>query len=160
MSLQLSTPLLVAGGVGAYVLTQKGKGGGKLGSVKKVLNIEKGPLAKPIKGLGTGTLVNIADKKFLGGRLTAIGVPLGKTLNGKPLNINATDVLTYFITTGGLKVSKKDLISGIVTVGVKKVGEAFDWIDPPLLPVSNSAGVAQYSFGFSGPAPSVKTVSS
>lgn len=158
MSLQLSTPLLVAGGVGAYVLTQKGKGGGKLGSVKKVLNIEKGPLAKPIKGLGTGTLVNIADKKFLGGRLTAIGVPLGKTLNGKPLNINATDVLTYFITTGGLKVSKKDLISGIVTVGVKKVGEAFDWIDPPLVPIVNPLGTAQYTPSFVPPPQQVRTV--
>jgi len=74
----------------------------------------------------------VADKKLLQGKLTAAGINLGQTLNGKPLTLNLTDALTWFVIGGmKLKLSSRELITIVSTIGVKKVFEAFDYIDPP-----------------------------
>lgn len=90
----------------------------------------QGPVHYGVLGIGVGTLINVADKKFLAGRLTAAGLSLGRTLNGKPLTLNVTDAATLMSTTG-LDLKPRGLMTGGIVLGVKKVFEAFDYIDPP-----------------------------
>jgi hypothetical protein len=142
-------PLLLAAGAlvasKTGVLKKVGLGGGK-----KMLDVTKGPLAKGVTGLGVGTLANVADKKFLGGTLTRYGISLGKNVNGKPLTLNATDLLTYYATTGGFKFSKKDLVSGAMVIGAKKIGELYDWIDPPMLGIPSRIASLNAGVSFTG----------
>lgn len=92
----------------------------------------RGLLGDAVQGIGVGTLANVADKKLLQGKLTAAGVGLGQTINGKPLTINLTDALTWFIISKGkIRISSRELMTILGTIGVKKVFEAFDYIDPP-----------------------------
>lgn len=91
---------------------------------------DKGMVADVVKGVGIGTLINVIDKKALGKRLTTAKVSIGQTLNGKPLDLNGTDVLTALATTGISFTGSKLMTMGI-TLGSKKVFEAFDYIDPP-----------------------------
>lgn len=136
-------PIAAIGGL--YLLTKK-KGGGGIGKITKAVDVNKGLLGDAVKGIGAGTLVNVADKKFLGGRVTRLGIPLGRSINGKALTLNATDVLTYFVVSGGLKVDKKHIGTGLATVGAKKIAELYDWIDPPF---SIPSSIASMNAGIS-----------
>lgn len=113
-------------------------------SLKKLTNIDGGIIGNVVDGLGVGTLINVADKKFLGGKLTTTGFPLGgRTINGKPLTLNITDAATAFVVTKG-KFSTKYIVPIIAAVGVKKYFEAYDYIDPYQPPgVSNATVAAQ-----------------
>jgi hypothetical protein len=119
---------LLALAAGGFVLT-KGK---LLKGGKKIIDTTKGPFGAAVQGLGVGTLANVADKKLLQGKLTAYGIPLGaQTINGKPLTLNGTDALTY-VAINGIKIpSKGNIITTLITLGVKKYFEAYDYIDPP-----------------------------
>ena len=103
-----------------------------IGKKGKLVDTTSGIVGDAAQGLGIGTIWNVADKRLLSGRLTAMGVSIGQTLNGKPLCLNVTDALTY-ASVVGLKspLAKGNLIKGAVAVGIKKVFEAFDYIDPP-----------------------------
>ena len=103
-------------------------------SLKSLIKVDsnKGLLGNAVRGIGVGTLANVADKKFLGGRLTAAGISLGQNINGKPVTLNATDALTWFAVSGfKLKVNTKELITIFSTLGAKKYFELMDYIDPP-----------------------------
>lgn len=104
-----------------------------IGKRGKLVDTTTGIVGDAAQGLGIGTIWNVADKKFLGGKLTAMGVSLGQTVNGKPLCLNVTDALTY-ASVVGLKspLAKGNLVKGAIAVGIKKVFEAFDYIDPPV----------------------------
>lgn len=96
------------------------------------INADRGLVGNAVKGIGVGTLANVADKKLLQGKLTAAGISLGQNINGKPVTLNLTDALTWFVISGmKLKLSTKELITIVSTIGIKKVFEAYDYIDPP-----------------------------
>ena len=84
--------------------------------------------------LGVGTTVNVIDKKALQGKMTAAGVSIGQTLNGKPLCVNVTDLITVMLVVGSPTnwTKKSGMIKAAVCFGVKKFAEAFDYIDPPI----------------------------
>lgn len=124
--------------IAAGALLLKGKKGMGSFSPKKLLNVSSGPASNVVKGLGVGTIANVIDKKFTGGMLTRYGIGFGQSINGKPLTVNVTDIVTYYATTGGLKFSKKDLITGGIAIAAKKIGEAYDYIDPPFFAVPSS----------------------
>lgn len=90
----------------------------------------KGFVGDRAVALGVKTIYNWADKRFLNGRLTSMGVSLGQTLNGQPLSINVTDGLLA-LTLTGIQTSTKGLIDMGANFGVTKAAEAFDIIDPP-----------------------------
>lgn len=104
-----------------------------IGKKGKLVDTTQGYIGNAVQGLGIGTVWNVADKKFFNGKMTAMGVSIGQTLNAKPLCLNVTDALTYASVVGlSLKFDTKHLIAGAIAVGVKKVFEAFDYIDPPV----------------------------
>ena len=85
-------------------------------------------------GLGVGTSVNVLDKRLLQGKMTAAGVSIGQTINAKPLCFNVTDLVTAMIVVGSPTnwMKTKGLMRAGVTIGIKKLFEAFDYIDPPI----------------------------
>lgn len=93
----------------------------------------KGLVGDAVQSLGVSTIVNVVDKKALGGRLTTAGVNIGQTLNGKALSLNATDAITLMAVVGspGNWMKKNGMLKAAITLGVKKFAEAFDYIDPP-----------------------------
>ena len=107
---------------------------------KKFVDVSKGPLGSAVTGLGVGTLVNVADKQFLGGRMASYGlaIPGGYTVDGKALNINGTDVATYVAINGIRVPSKGGLLTALITIGVKKYAELKGWIDPMEYNYSNN----------------------
>ena len=92
-------------------------------------------------GLGIAALVNVADKELLNGRMTGMGYTLPFTLPGTsaPLRFNVTD-LVWFWAVNGLKVPKgKGTLKTLAKLGLKKVAESKQWIDPPEFGYSNNA---------------------
>ena len=106
-------------------------------SLSKPLASSRGALGKVSDlardGLGIAALVNVADKVALNGRLTGMGYTLPFTLPGTsaPMRFNMTDVV-WFWAVNGLKVPKgKGTIWTLAKLGLKKVAESKNWIDPP-----------------------------
>lgn len=97
-------------------------------------SVKTGYLNDAFMGLGVGTTVNVIDKKLLQGKMTAAGLSIGQTLNGKPLCLNVTDLVTGMLVVGSPKniTKKSGLIRVAITLAAKKIGEAFDYIDPPI----------------------------
>ena len=88
-------------------------------------------MANAVQSLGTATIINVADKKALGGKLTNLAFPLmGQTLGGKPLSLNATDAI-FWLANVGPTIKKGALVKGLTGLAIKKFAEAFDYIDPP-----------------------------
>ena len=102
--------------------------------LKKPLIDSRGPVGQILKGIvygaGGGTAANIFDKKLTQGKISAAGIQLGKTLNGKPLTLNGTDVVALAITNGIKMPTRGSAIAMAVTLGIKKYFEAYDYIDP------------------------------
>ena len=117
-------------------------------SLSKPLASSRGALGKladvAIKGLGGGAAVNVFDKVALNGRLTGMGVTLPFTVPGmtSPLRLNATDV-AYFWLINGLKVPKgKSALWTLGGLGLKKIAESKNWIDPPEWGYSSAKTIA------------------
>lgn len=89
-----------------------------------------GMVGDALKSLGIKTGINYVDKRFLGGKLTSTGLSIGKSLNGKPLSLNATDLI-FALGTTGVTTSSSKLVPLAVNFAVVKSAEAFDVIDPP-----------------------------
>ena len=84
-------------------------------------------------GLGIAALVNVADKEVLQGKMTSIGYTLPFTLPGTsaPMRFNLTDVVWWW-AVNGLKVPKgKGVLKTFAKLGLKKIAESKNWIDPP-----------------------------
>lgn len=107
-----------------------------LGFMKKnkIVDTTTGVIGDAVQGIGIGTVWNVVDKRFAGGKMTATGVGLGFNINAKPVCLNVTDALTYGSVVG-LKspLAKGNLVKGLIALGAKKVFEAFDYIDPPVV---------------------------
>ena len=106
-------------------------------SLSKPLASSRGALGKiaelGINGLGGGALVNVFDKEVLKGKMTSIGATLPFTLPGtsSPMRFNLTDV-AYFWLINGLKIPKgRGALMALAGLGVKKIAESKNWIDPP-----------------------------
>lgn len=113
-----------------------------MAALSKPLVNMRGPVGDILRstrdGLGAGTIANIFDKKVLKGKLTSSGIGLGQSINGKPVTLNGTDVVTLLITNGLKVPTKGSIISTGITLAIKKWAEAFDYIDPPqTLPTSD-----------------------
>lgn len=96
-------------------------------------------------GLGIAALVNVADKELLNGRMTGMGYALPFTLPGTsaPLRFNVTD-LVWFWAVNGLKIPKgKGTLKTLAKLGIKKIAESKNWIDPPAFGYSNNAAKAE-----------------
>lgn len=106
-------------------------------------SVKSGIISDAVQGLGVGTIVNVIDKKALQGKLTAAGVSIGQTLNGKPLCLNVTDVITYMLIAG-TSFKKGALMKGGISIAVKKFAEAFDYIDPPVTTASQITSTPIY----------------
>lgn len=103
-----------------------------LGKNKMLSNIfDKGVGADFVRGAGVGVFVNIFDKKVAKGAITKAGISLGKSLNGQPVTLNGTDIITALATTG-LNFGGKNLMTMIAVIGSKKILESYNYIDPPM----------------------------
>lgn len=118
-----------------------------LKSVQKIFHT--GLIADAVQSLGTSTIVNVVDKKALQGKLTSAGVAIGQTINGKALTLNATDAIVLMATVGapGNWLKKNGLMKAGITLAVKKVAEAFDYIDPPTPMDAANPNATNVTFG-------------
>lgn len=95
---------------------------------------------------GGGAVVNVFDKEVLGGKMTATGVNLPFTLPGTtaPVRLALND-LAFVAMVNGLKVPKgKGLFLLLAKLGLKKIAESKQWIDPYEVPAAApSPGPAQ-----------------
>ena len=105
-----------------------------LKGLNKPLIDAKGPVGMISKsvvfGLGGGAAADIFDKQATKGALTRAGIPLGKTLNGKPLTLNATDAAALVLVNGIKIPTVKTVIPMVIVLGIKKWAESKDLIDP------------------------------
>ena len=75
--------------------------------------------------------MNVFDKEVLQGKMTSIGVPLPFSLGGAPVRLNLTD-FAFVLLVNGLKIPKgKGIFTLLAKIGLKKLGEGKQWIDPP-----------------------------
>jgi hypothetical protein len=106
-----------------------------LGKKGKLVDTTGGIIGDAAQGIGIGLGYNVIDKKFLNGKMTALGVNITSvTVAGaqKQICLNVTDALTY-ASVVGLKFNfkKGDLIKGLAAIGAKKFMETWGYMDPP-----------------------------
>ena len=103
--------------------------------LNKPLIDSRGPVGMIAKstvyGFGGGTAINLFDKKVLKGKLTSLGANLPFNINAKPVNLNLTDAGALLIVNGLKVPTPKTMIPMVIVIIIKKIGEAFDYIDPP-----------------------------
>ena len=114
-----------------------------MSGLNKPLMSSRGPVGMifdiALKGFGAGATANIIDKELLGGRMTATGVTLPFNLGTNPVRLNLTDLFYALIVNGAKIPTKKSLITFLAGLGLKKVAESRNWIDPPEFNYTNRA---------------------
>lgn len=117
-----------------------------LGKKGKLVDTTTGIIGDAAQGTGIGLAYNVIDKKFLNGKMTALGVNITKVkVAGVDTQIclNVTDALTYASVVGlkfGFK--KGDLLKGLAAVGAKKFFETWGYMDPPVATPSGQTTTA------------------